>query len=103
MTGEPDPEPGSAADPCADGANGSDEWDGAGASGGGDASADRAGRTTDADERTDGDCDLQPDDERADEERDERADAAAHLRDVPVGSGCTEIWEHLAERRDDDA
>lgn len=25
-----------------------------------------------------------------------------HLSDVPVGSGCTEIWEHLAERREDD-
>lgn len=28
--------------------------------------------------------------------------ARDHLRDVPVGSGCTEIWEHLAERREDD-
>ena len=23
----------------------------------------------------------------------------AHLDDVPVGAGCTEIWEHLADRR----
>jgi hypothetical protein len=22
-----------------------------------------------------------------------------HLQDLPDGSGCTEIWEHLAERR----
>ena len=22
-----------------------------------------------------------------------------HLSDVPDGSGCTEIWEHLSERR----
>ena len=28
-----------------------------------------------------------------------------HLEDLPDGSGCTEIWEHLSERRaeaDDD-
>ncbi|GAA0201965.1 hypothetical protein ACFFQF_02150 [Haladaptatus pallidirubidus] len=25
-----------------------------------------------------------------------------HLEDVPDGSGCTEIWEHLSERRDAD-
>ena len=34
------------------------------------------------------------------EERDD-----AHLDDVEVGAGCTEIWEHLAEKRgeaDDD-
>jgi hypothetical protein len=24
-----------------------------------------------------------------------------HLRDVPVGAGCTEIWEHLSERREE--
>ena len=23
----------------------------------------------------------------------------SHLDDVPVGAGCTEIWEHLADRR----
>ena len=22
-----------------------------------------------------------------------------HLSDVPVGAGCTEIWEHLSEQR----
>ena len=28
-----------------------------------------------------------------------------HLEEIPDGSGCTEIWEHLSERRaeaDDD-
>lgn len=29
-------------------------------------------------------------------------DVRGHLHDVPAGSGCTEIWEHLAENRDDD-
>jgi hypothetical protein len=24
-----------------------------------------------------------------------------HLRDVPDGAGCTEIWETLSEARDD--
>lgn len=35
----------------------------------------------------------------ADEPREEPADGRAHLADVDVGAGCTEIWEHLAERR----
>jgi len=26
-----------------------------------------------------------------------------HLADVPDGAGCTEIWEHLAERREENA
>jgi hypothetical protein len=26
----------------------------------------------------------------------------AHLEDVDDGCGCTEIWEHLSESRDDD-
>ncbi|MDJ1432075.1 hypothetical protein [Halostagnicola sp. A-GB9-2] len=30
---------------------------------------------------------------------DERDDS--HLDDVEVGAGCTEIWEHLAEERDE--
>lgn len=25
----------------------------------------------------------------------------AHLADIPDGSGCAEVWEHLAERRGD--
>jgi hypothetical protein len=24
---------------------------------------------------------------------------AEHLRDVDVGAGCTEIWEHLSDQR----
>lgn len=27
---------------------------------------------------------------------------ADHLDDLPDGSGCTEIWEHLSEDRTDD-
>lgn len=27
-------------------------------------------------------------------------DAADHLDDLKDGSGCTEIWEHLSERRE---
>lgn len=23
-----------------------------------------------------------------------------HLKDVEVGAGCTEIWEHLSEKRE---
>ncbi|WP_207592201.1 hypothetical protein [Halomontanus rarus] len=33
------------------------------------------------------------------EEDTDREDA--HLDDVEVGAGCTEIWEHLAEQRDE--
>lgn len=25
-----------------------------------------------------------------------------HVADLPDGAGCTEIWEHLSERRDSD-
>ena len=40
-----------------------------------------------------------------DETEDTEARDDAHLEDVEVGAGCTEIWEHLAEKRgeaDDD-
>lgn len=30
----------------------------------------------------------------------EELDDQDHLTDLPDGSGCTEIWEHLAEKRD---
>jgi len=33
------------------------------------------------------------------EDENERNDA--HLDDVEVGAGCTEIWEHLAEKREE--
>ena len=36
----------------------------------------------------------------ADHEHDEEHDTA-HLDDVEEGAGCTEIWEHLAEKRDE--
>jgi len=39
-----------------------------------------------------------PSEEPAD---DEAADARNHLADVEAGAGCTEIWEHLSETRDD--
>jgi hypothetical protein len=32
----------------------------------------------------------------------EAADARNHLSDVEPGAGCTEIWEHLSETRDDE-
>lgn len=32
----------------------------------------------------------------------EASDAADHLSDVPDGSGCAEIWEHLSEEREND-
>ncbi|WP_201293956.1 hypothetical protein [Natronorubrum halalkaliphilum] len=33
------------------------------------------------------------------QEADERDDA--HLDDLEEGAGCTEIWEHLAEKRNE--
>ncbi|WP_256302063.1 hypothetical protein [Haloarchaeobius salinus] len=41
-------------------------------------------------------CDDDADDERETERHD------AHLRDVDPGAGCTEIWEHLSEERDEE-
>ncbi len=39
----------------------------------------------------------------ADESEDSDADRGrSHLSDVADGAGCTEIWEHLSERREDD-
>jgi hypothetical protein len=31
-----------------------------------------------------------------------RGDADAHLDDIEDGCGCTEIWEHMSDRRTDD-
>ena len=36
----------------------------------------------------------------SEESDDEAADARNHLSDVEPGAGCTEIWEHLSERRE---
>ncbi|MFD1644067.1 hypothetical protein [Haloarchaeobius litoreus] len=43
---------------------------------------------------------VETDDEADDERNDDRHDA--HLRDVEPGAGCTEIWEHLSEERDEE-
>jgi len=42
------------------------------------------------------DDDPAVEDDVDDEERDD-----AHLQDVDPGAGCTEIWEHLSETRDE--
>lgn len=40
----------------------------------------------------------------SDESTDERTERErSHLEDVEDGAGCTEIWEHLSERREDEA
>ncbi|MFC7214815.1 hypothetical protein ACFQO4_12090 [Saliphagus sp. GCM10025334] len=39
--------------------------------------------------------------DRATPEATRGEDDTAHLEDVDVGAGCTEIWEHLAERREE--
>ncbi len=38
--------------------------------------------------------------EQSDDNDDERIDD--HLADIEEGAGCTEIWEHLSERREAD-
>lgn len=37
--------------------------------------------------------------ESVEQEAEERDDA--HLDDIEEGAGCTEIWEHLAEKREE--
>ncbi|MDS0476792.1 hypothetical protein [Natrinema sp. 1APR25-10V2] len=37
--------------------------------------------------------------EPVEQEAEERDDA--HLDDIEEGAGCTEIWEHLAEKREE--
>ena len=37
--------------------------------------------------------------EPVEQDTEERDDA--HLDDIEEGAGCTEIWEHLAEQRDE--
>lgn len=41
-------------------------------------------------------CKPKPGEQDADDERDD-----AHLDDIEEGAGCTEIWEHLAEKREE--
>ncbi|ELZ79773.1 hypothetical protein C455_07365 [Haloferax larsenii JCM 13917] len=43
--------------------------------------------------------DAEAEQERHDE--DEDIDPAAHLEDLEDGAGCTEIWSHLSESRDE--
>ncbi|MFP8889624.1 hypothetical protein ACLI4U_07615 [Natrialbaceae archaeon A-CW2] len=51
--------------------------------------------------------DLQPEDEQAARaeptDSDDTSDETdtSHLDDVEPGAGCTEIWEHLAEKREE--
>ena len=37
----------------------------------------------------------------ADDERDDDVDTS-HLEDVDDGCGCTEIWEHMSDERDEE-
>ena len=46
--------------------------------------------------RTDGGTATRPDRDRTDQPAE--TGEADHLRDVPDGAGCTEIWEYLSER-----
>lgn len=41
-------------------------------------------------------CVTEPAEESTEDQRDD-----AHLEGVEVGAGCTEIWEHLAEQREE--
>lgn len=53
-----------------------------------------------AEESTADDTEESPDDELGEGPAPER-DGGSHLDDVQDGAGCTEIWEHLSENRDD--
>ncbi|ELZ56581.1 MULTISPECIES: hypothetical protein [unclassified Haloferax] len=56
-----------------------------------------------------GEAELEPEselDREADAEADPSAEAddedpAAHLKDLEDGAGCTEIWSHLSESREE--
>ncbi|WP_311173913.1 hypothetical protein [Halobellus ordinarius] len=41
---------------------------------------------------------LEPDDDAAEESDD---DEYSHLKDLSDGAGCTEIWEHLSDSREE--
>lgn len=57
-----------------------------------------------AEQKTDEDSTTRTQEDGASDDNREARDHADdnHLSDVPDGSGCTEIWEHLSEERDDD-
>ncbi|GAB3036730.1 hypothetical protein [Natronobiforma cellulositropha] len=44
-------------------------------------------------------CTQEPRERDADDAEPERDDE--HLDGIEVGAGCTEIWEHLAEQREE--
>lgn len=54
------------------------------------------------------DTDRAPEDTSSEKPESERLDCidesvdADHLEGLPDGSGCVEVWEHLADRRGDD-
>ncbi|UVE50955.1 hypothetical protein KU306_03440 [Haloferax larsenii] len=54
---------------------------------------------TNAELESETDPDAEAEQERHDE--DEEIDPAAHLKDLEDGAGCTEIWSHLSESRDE--
>jgi hypothetical protein len=49
------------------------------------------------DTESNGDANANTDDRTKENERHDD-----HLRDVDVGAGCTEIWEHLSAERDEE-
>ena len=48
-----------------------------------------------------GSDDGSTEDAATDAESDAVAEARAHLQDVEDGCGCTEVWKHLSERREE--
>ncbi|ELY54276.1 hypothetical protein [Natronolimnohabitans innermongolicus] len=44
-------------------------------------------------------AECKPEPEPVDHEQGEDERDDAHLDDIEEGAGCTEIWEHLAEKR----
>jgi hypothetical protein len=49
----------------------------------------------------DSDPETPADEDRPDSGADEAAEDDDHLTSLDDGAGCTEIWEHLSEARDD--
>lgn len=51
---------------------------------------------------SDGPAATEDGDDAAPDEEPAREEGTDHLADLPDGSGCTRVWETLAERRADD-
>ena len=49
----------------------------------------------------DAELELQRDSESETEGDDAEADVTSHLDDLADGAGCTEIWSHLSESREE--